>query len=195
MTADGYDVWIQKCVGFMQSIFPDMHPIPIHVNQQVVVHSEYQRNTKLPSVCLGEFKVTFYDEKKNELKLNNGIMYTMVDGLDDLPGLDYYRRLWLNRSDNTWYYIHFVSFEQVRNDPILSKELSGFGLSVPSKTEHSCNLCQLPATKQCSRCKKMYYCCIEHQSKDWGIHKTICQPPIVSTTTSSAEASTPTNIF
>jgi heat shock protein HspQ len=38
-----------------------------------------------------------------------------------------------------------------------------------------CHICQKVTTKNCSRCKKVYYCSRECQAKDWSTHKQICQ--------------------
>lgn len=37
-----------------------------------------------------------------------------------------------------------------------------------------CAICAKRASKFCSRCKKVYYCCTEHQKADWPAHKAIC---------------------
>ena len=34
-----------------------------------------------------------------------------------------------------------------------------------------CNFCGTEATLRCIRCRKARYCCKEHQSKDWKVHK------------------------
>lgn len=38
-----------------------------------------------------------------------------------------------------------------------------------------CNLCDIPSTKKCSKCKAVYYCCVEHQRADWKSHKLFCK--------------------
>lgn len=40
-----------------------------------------------------------------------------------------------------------------------------------------CAVCRQPATKQCSRCKKVYYCSVEHQRENWKEHKSSCAEP------------------
>ena len=38
-----------------------------------------------------------------------------------------------------------------------------------------CSVCGSTSDlKRCSRCKKVSYCCIEHQKKDWTTHKKLC---------------------
>ena len=39
-----------------------------------------------------------------------------------------------------------------------------------------CPVCGVLATKVCSRCRKMSYCCVEHQKVHWKTHKKECQP-------------------
>ena len=34
-----------------------------------------------------------------------------------------------------------------------------------------CPVCNKEATKMCSRCKAVYYCCVEHQREHWKVHK------------------------
>lgn len=41
------------------------------------------------------------------------------------------------------------------------------------KTE--CAVCQSAASMQCSRCKKVHYCGVEHQKSDWKAHKPQCK--------------------
>jgi len=38
----------------------------------------------------------------------------------------------------------------------------------------SCNLCSAPSKSVCQKCKKIYYCCKEHQVQDWKEHKKVC---------------------
>ena len=40
----------------------------------------------------------------------------------------------------------------------------------------TCNFgeCQSEAKSRCSRCKIVFYCCVEHQKSDWKVHKKIC---------------------
>jgi hypothetical protein len=37
------------------------------------------------------------------------------------------------------------------------------------------SMCSLPAPFQCSKCKEVYYCCVEHQKEDWKGHKKSCK--------------------
>jgi len=43
-------------------------------------------------------------------------------------------------------------------------------------TRHVCNYhdCENIAEGQCKQCKKVYYCCKEHQHQDWQAHKALC---------------------
>jgi hypothetical protein len=38
-----------------------------------------------------------------------------------------------------------------------------------------CGVCQLPSKSKCSNCKRVYYCCKEHQKSDYKIHEKICK--------------------
>ena len=41
----------------------------------------------------------------------------------------------------------------------------------------SCAVCGVKTgIKQCGRCKRVCYCCKEHQIYDWKIHKSLCKP-------------------
>lgn len=45
---------------------------------------------------------------------------------------------------------------------------------------HGCAVCKRSAIcdaslSKCSRCKRVYYCCRAHQSKDWASHKKVCK--------------------
>lgn len=43
------------------------------------------------------------------------------------------------------------------------------------KTTHPCAWCDGPATKKCVACKRVSYCCTEHQKNDWKAgHKLVC---------------------
>lgn len=44
------------------------------------------------------------------------------------------------------------------------------------RIEKICPVCKKEASKRCSRCAMVYYCCVEHQQQDWKVHKTTCQP-------------------
>jgi len=57
-----------------------------------------------------------------------------------------------------------VMMEEIK---ITNKELT--------EQKKSCGLCSQPATQLCSICKKIYYCCREHQKSHWKEHKTICK--------------------
>ena len=36
------------------------------------------------------------------------------------------------------------------------------------------NSCKNDATRLCSGCKKVYYCCQDHQKQDWLSHRQVC---------------------
>ena len=39
----------------------------------------------------------------------------------------------------------------------------------------TCKACGLKASMKCSACKKVSYCCKEHQVLDWKQHKSVCK--------------------
>jgi hypothetical protein len=56
-------------------------------------------------------------------------------------------------------------------------------LSVPTPKDLKCNGCSVCGStfnaKRCARCKQVAYCCKEHQSKHWKLHKMFCVPIVV----------------
>jgi len=42
------------------------------------------------------------------------------------------------------------------------------------KTIRVCKICGDEANLKCSRCSCIYYCCKEHQTEDWKVHKKVC---------------------
>ncbi|ETN61078.1 hypothetical protein AND_007277 [Anopheles darlingi] len=44
------------------------------------------------------------------------------------------------------------------------------------RIEKICPVCQVEATKRCSRCALVYYCSVEHQQQHWKKHKATCNP-------------------
>ncbi|TPX69260.1 hypothetical protein SpCBS45565_g02530 [Spizellomyces sp. 'palustris'] len=62
----------------------------------------------------------------------------------------------------------------------------GDGMQVDSFQASQCTVCGLEAPKTCSKCKKVHYCCREHQLVDWtGGHKAICGTDKNSTTSTT----------
>ena len=51
------------------------------------------------------------------------------------------------------------------------------GDNTDDNTTKTCNVCGKEATKFCSKCKLIYYCCVEHQRSDWKNHKKTCLTP------------------
>lgn len=51
--------------------------------------------------------------------------------------------------------------------------------SSPSSSSTCCSSCGTSEAKllQCSRCKSVSYCSVEHQRQNWKIHKPDCKPP------------------
>jgi len=45
---------------------------------------------------------------------------------------------------------------------------------ITKKNYQICGVCTQPANNLCSNCKKIYYCCKEHQRGDWKAHKKNC---------------------
>ena len=63
------------------------------------------------------------------------------------------------------------SRRSVRRESVADRSVAG------SCTElHVCNApnCSNNASGQCRKCKKVYYCCRQHQCEDWKAHKEVC---------------------
>jgi hypothetical protein len=56
-------------------------------------------------------------------------------------------------------------------------------LSVPTPKDLKCNGCSVCGStfnaKRCARCKQVAYCCKEHQTKHWKLHKMFCVPIVL----------------
>ena len=42
-----------------------------------------------------------------------------------------------------------------------------------------CAVCEVSCKSKCQTCKKVYYCCREHQVSDWKEHKKICHVIVI----------------
>lgn len=42
-----------------------------------------------------------------------------------------------------------------------------------------CAVCEVSCKSKCQTCKKVYYCCREHQLSDWREHKKICNVIVI----------------
>ena len=56
---------------------------------------------------------------------------------------------------------------QAKNEMVENKKLIG--------AHGKCGVCGRDSTLSCCKCKKIYYCCKEHQTEDWNNHKQICR--------------------
>lgn len=45
-----------------------------------------------------------------------------------------------------------------------------------SETINKCAICNQSAPFKCTACKSVWYCCADHQKKDWKNHKSMCRP-------------------
>jgi hypothetical protein len=74
--------------------------------------------------------------------------------------------------------IRLISLNSLSSD-ILSSDILSKMIKIENeeltKQRKTCGLCSQPATQLCGICKKIYYCCREHQKSHWKEHKTICK--------------------
>lgn len=42
-----------------------------------------------------------------------------------------------------------------------------------------CQICEVPTTTRCTACKRVAYCCRDHQTEDWSRHKRECREMFV----------------
>jgi hypothetical protein len=61
-------------------------------------------------------------------------------------------------------------------DSIMGKLKEQFPDEICSETKAGKVCGKSVAIKRCARCKTVAYCGIEHQRKDWKIHKRFCVP-------------------
>ena len=40
---------------------------------------------------------------------------------------------------------------------------------------NECAFCRKVSSLRCARCKKVFYCCKEHQKSHWKAHKSVCK--------------------
>lgn len=58
-------------------------------------------------------------------------------------------------------------------DKIINNDNNNHG---SSSLEYSCAVCNKNSTQRCSNCRKVSYCCKDHQKADWKNHKPDCFP-------------------
>lgn len=50
-----------------------------------------------------------------------------------------------------------------------------------------CIICKNPESKKCSACKLVFYCGIDHQKKDWPLHKLECGKSVTNRSLNTGE--------
>jgi hypothetical protein len=87
---------------------------------------------------------------------------------------------------------YFQVFSAADDSQEIRKLMDMDYLSVPTPNDLKCNGCSVCGStfnaKRCARCKQVAYCCKEHQTKHWKLHKIFCVPIIV-----QAEKESPTD--
>lgn len=90
--------------------------------------------------------------------INSILYYTMVS---------VYRRLWV-----IYMLIAVSAIKRVCFPPPLPA--SPAPQAPIKKNGKLCAVCEVSCKSKCQSCKKVYYCCREHQISDWKEHKKIC---------------------
>jgi hypothetical protein len=90
--------------------------------------------------------------------INSILYYTMVS---------IYRRLWVIYMLIAVSTIKRVCFPPAPAPPAIKKN------------GKLCAVCEASCKSKCQTCKKVYYCCREHQISDWKEHKKICHVIVI----------------
>lgn len=75
---------------------------------------------------------------------------------------------------------YYLVFSAADDSEEIRKLMDTDYLSVPTPKALKCNGCSVCGStfnaKRCARCKQVAYCCKEHQTKHWKLHKIFCMP-------------------
>lgn len=71
---------------------------------------------------------------------------------------------------------NFTSPNTLNSYPVVHKQQPKNRNVHGSKVEEKCVICETPTFQCCSLCRKVFYCCQEHQEVDWHMkHKFNCE--------------------
>ena len=79
-------------------------------------------------------------------------------------------RTQMNRTNDTYAYDPKTIEQKLKAEQEVVEEIGGSALLLPKL----CALCGCRAPSMCSQCRRVSYCCREHQSADWRYHKQHC---------------------
>lgn len=132
----------------------------------------YYNQTVEMEKTMVEESINLIVTEKTHLKVAKKLGFKTIKGLQLIWFCNIHYLLKKGRikddNNNGWWIMESNSKETI-NDVIklLNKQAE--------ETKKQCGLCAKPSKQLCGKCKKIYYCCQEHQLSDWEKHKKTCK--------------------